>query len=171
MLRLVSLALMSALSLLAQSHQLEMTAGYNYQNSDQGEGIRANLHGWFADLQYDLSEHLAVTAEVDSYYGHSQSESLQQQNFVVGPQFTLRKEEARSRPFVYVQSGLQRSSSAGTITHSFNLQIGGGLEIKLRDRVHFQITPVEYNFALESGTPAHSYGVKTALIWTLWKQK
>ena len=107
MLRLVSLALMSALSLLAQSHQLDMTAGYNYQNSDQGEGIRANLHGWFADLQYDLSEHLAVTAEVDSYYGHSQGESLQQQNFVVGPQFTLRKEEARSRPFVYVQSGLQ----------------------------------------------------------------
>jgi hypothetical protein len=55
--------------------------------------------------------------------------------------------------------------------HSFNLQIGGGLEIKLQDRVHFQVTPAEYNCALESGTPAHSYGVKTGLIWTLWKQK
>jgi hypothetical protein len=66
---------------------------------------------------------------------------------------------------------VQRSSSAGTITHSFNLQIGGGLEIKLHARVHIQITPAEYNFALVSGTPAYSYGVKTAFIWTLWKQK
>ena len=89
---------MSALSLLAQSHQLDMTTGYNYQNSDQGQGIRASLHGWFADLQYDLTEHFAVTAEVDSYYGHSQAESVRQQNFVVGPQFTFRNEEARLRP-------------------------------------------------------------------------
>ena len=171
MLRLVSVGLVSALSLLAESRQLDMTAGYNYQNSDQGQGIRVSLHGWFADLQYDLTEHLAVTAEVDSYCGHSKGESLRQQNFVVGPQFTFRKEEARLRPFVYVQSGMQRSSSAGTTAQSFNFQIGGGLEIKLQDRVHSQITPAEYNFALESGAPAHSYGVKTALIWTLWKQK
>ena len=171
MLRLFSLALVSALSLVAQSHQLDLTTGYNYQNSDQGQGVRARLHGWFADLQYDLTEHLAITGEVDSYYGDSQGESLKQQNFVVGPQFTFRSEEARLRPFLYVQSGDQRSSSAGTITHSFNLQVGGGVEIKLQDRVHLQITPAEYNFALVSGTPAHSYGVKTAVIWTFWKQK
>jgi hypothetical protein len=171
MLRLVSLGIVSALALLARSHQLDMTAGYNYQNSDQGQGVRTSLHGWFADFQYDLTEHLAVTAEVDGYYGHSQGESLRQQNFVVGPQFTFRNEEARLRPFMYVQSGVQRSSSAATITHSFNLQMRGGLEIKLQDRLHFQITPAEYNFALVSGAPAHSYGVKTALIWTLWKEK
>jgi hypothetical protein len=34
--RLFSLALMSALSLVAQSHQLDLTIGYNYQDSDQG---------------------------------------------------------------------------------------------------------------------------------------
>jgi hypothetical protein len=62
MLKLASLGLMSALSLLAQSRQLDMTTGDNYQNSDQGQGKRASLHGWFADLQYDLTERLAVTS-------------------------------------------------------------------------------------------------------------
>ena len=34
--------------LMAQSHQLSVATGYNYQNSDKGHGVRVNLNGWFA---------------------------------------------------------------------------------------------------------------------------
>jgi hypothetical protein len=90
MLKLASLGLMSALSLLAQSRQLDMTTGYNYQNSDQGQGKRASLNGWFADLQYDLTERLAVTSTCklvavwsSSYWTESICRSRRQNNFAL----------------------------------------------------------------------------------------
>jgi hypothetical protein len=43
-----------------QSHELAVSGGYNYQNSDQGNGVRANLHGWFASVQVDLNRRTAV---------------------------------------------------------------------------------------------------------------
>jgi hypothetical protein len=169
--RFLLIGLLIGTRLLGQSHALDLTTGYNYQNSDQGQGVRASLNGWFADLQFDFNEHVAITGEIDNYYGRSQGDRLRQQNFVVGPQVIFRNEDALLRPFVYVQCGDQRSSSTGSITHSFNLQVGGGIEIKLQERLHAQITPAEYNFARVSGTPARSWGIKTALVWTLWRQR
>jgi hypothetical protein len=166
---LIGLALGS--HLLGQSHALDLTTGYNYQNSDQGQGVRASLNGWLADLQFDLNQHIAITGEIDSYYGRSQGDRLRQHNFVVGPQVIFRNDDALLRPFLYVQGGDQRTSSTGSTTHAFNLQVGGGFEIKLQERVHAQITPAEYNFALVSGTPTHSWGIKTAFVWRLWKQR
>ena len=64
----------------AQSHELAVGGGYNYQNSDQGNGVRANLHGWFASAQFDLTSMVSLTAEVDNYYGHVQRQSTTQQN-------------------------------------------------------------------------------------------
>ena len=158
-------------SLMAQSHQLALATGYNYQNSDQGEGVRRNLNGWYASLQYDLNEMVSVTMEVDSYYGSLQGRSLRQQNYIAGPQFTFRDARARWRPFVFVQAGDQRSSFAGAVTHSFDLQIGGGLETKINDRVSLQLTPAEYNLATQSGTLTHSVSANLGVIWALWKQQ
>lgn len=169
LLLLVLLGESGALS--AQSHQLDLATGYNYQNSDQGGGSRSNLNGWYSNLQYDLSEMISVTAEVDCYYGSFQRQSLSQQNYVAGPQFTFRRAKARWRPFVFLQAGDQRLSSLGSVTHSFDLQIGGGLETRLSDRVSLQFVPAEYSLALESGTPTHSVSTNFGVIWTLWKQQ
>jgi Outer membrane protein beta-barrel domain len=154
----------------ADSHELDLATGYNYQNSDQGEGIRSNLNGWYASLQYDLSEMVSVGVEVDSFYGSLQGQSLRQQNYIAGPQFTFRSARARWRPFVFIQAGDQRSSS-DTVTHSFDLQIGGGLQTRLNDHVSLQLIPAEYNLAIQSGTPTHSISVNFGVIWTLWKGK
>lgn len=155
--------------LTAQSHQLDLATGYNFQDSDQGEGIRKNLNGWYASLQYDLSEMVSVTVEVDSYYGSLQGRSLRQQNYIAGPQLTFRSARARWRPFVTIQAGDQRSSLAGAVTHAFDLQIGAGLETKLNQRVSLQLTPAEYNLAIQSGTATHSVSASLGVIWTLWK--
>ena len=154
----------------ADSQQLDLATGYNYQSSDQGEGSRSNLNGWYVSLQYDLSERISVTAELDSYYGSFQRQSLRQQNYVAGPQFTFRSANAKWRPFIFMQAGDQRSSFLNSVTHSFDLQIGGGLETKLSNRVSLQLTPAEYNLAVQSGTPTHSVSANIGVIWTLWKQ-
>jgi hypothetical protein len=135
-------------ALRAQSQQLDLAIGYNYQNSDQGNGIRSNLNGWYSNLRYDLTDTISVTAEIDNYCGSLQRQSLKQQNYVAGPQITFRNAHARWRPFIFIQAGDQRSSSLGIVTHSFDLQIGGGVQTKLSDRISLQITPAEYNLAI-----------------------
>jgi hypothetical protein len=132
--------------LAAQSHQLDFTTGYNYQNSDQGQDVRANLNGWFASLQFDLSDLLSINGEVDNYYGSIQEASAKQQNFVVGPQLTFGPEKAKLRPFVYVEAGDQRSSSSGSVDHSFDLQTGAGVQVKLTERLALQFVPAEHDF-------------------------
>jgi hypothetical protein len=64
----------------AQSHTFSGSVGYNYQNSDHGQGFRANLNGWFAAGQFDFNDHLSVEGEADSYYGRLQDTPSTQQN-------------------------------------------------------------------------------------------
>jgi hypothetical protein len=104
--------------LTAQSHKLDLTAGYNFQNRNQGGGERSDLNGWFSSLSFDVTDALSINAEVDNYYGSSQGAGTNQQNFVIGPQFTFRDEEAKIRPLAYVESGDQRLSSGGAVDHS-----------------------------------------------------
>jgi hypothetical protein len=157
--------------LAAQSHQLSVAAGYNYQNSDQGNGVRVNLNGWFASAQFDFNSTVSLSAEADNYYGFLRGVGVSQQNFIVGPQFTFRPDQAKFRPFVYTQAGDQRSASSGSTDHSFNLQIGGGIQIKLSQRSSLQITPAEYTLATPNHMFTHSYSAKVGISWTLWEQE
>jgi hypothetical protein len=79
----------------AQSHSLSIASGYNYQNSDQGHGLRVNLNGWFASGQFDFDNTVSLSVEADKYYGSLRGNSMTQQNFVVGPQFTFGSEKAK----------------------------------------------------------------------------
>jgi hypothetical protein len=77
-LTIIALMLLSP-PLWAQSHKLDFTAGYNFQNSDQGSGVRSNLNGWFSSLSFDVTPVLSINLEVDNYYGSSQGASAKQQ--------------------------------------------------------------------------------------------
>src|SRR5258708_26067756 len=142
--------------LMAQSHQLEFTTGYNFQNSDQGSGVRANLNGWFSSLSFDLTHVLSINVEVDNYYGSIQGANSKKQNFVIGPELTFGSETAKLRPLVYVEAGDQRSSYAGMVDHSFDLQVGGAVQVKLSDRFALQFVPAEYDLATPSSGTTHS---------------
>ncbi|WP_035355986.1 outer membrane beta-barrel protein [Edaphobacter aggregans] len=165
---LLSLAIFSPGT--ARSQQFDLAGGYNYQNSDQGQGLRTHLNGWYASGQFDLNDHFALTLEADNYYGSVNSEDERQQNFVFGPQYIFLQEDRRTRPFLYVQAGDQRSSTNNEVEHAFNLQIGGGLQIKVSQRFSLQLTPAEYSFVKASSGPTHSFSAKVGISWTAWKK-
>ena len=169
---LLALALFFATPLMAQSSkQFDVTLGYDYQNSDQGEGLRTNLNGWFGSAQFDFTKTFALTAEMDNYYGTFQEKPARQQNFVVGPQLTFGHEKAKAKPFVYLQGGDQRSSSAGNVEHAFNLQLGRGFQLQISERFALQVTPAEYSLVTQSAGVTHSYGAKVGFTWTAWKSE
>ena len=170
-LRYIALLVFLCCHVFAQSHELAVGGGYNYQNSDQGNGVRANLHGWFASAQFDLTNMVSLTAEVDNYYGHVQRQGTTQQNFIAGPQFTFGSEQAKIRPFAYAQVGDQRSSLGGNVENAFNLQVGAGVQIKLSDKLSLQFTPAEYSMATPNASPTHSYSAKLGISWTIWKHR
>jgi hypothetical protein len=64
--------------------------------------------------------------------------------------------------------GDQRSASGGNADHAFNLQVGGGVQIKVSQRTSLQITPAEYTLATPNHMLTHSYSMKVGLSWTLW---
>ena len=70
MTRLSLLTIVFCLPVLAQSHEISLTAGYNRQNSDQGNGIRANLTSMdgFAAGQFYLNNTVSIASEIGSYY-------------------------------------------------------------------------------------------------------
>ncbi len=169
MARTTLIVLVSCLRLLAQSHQVSVAGGFNYQNSDQGRGVRVNLNGWFASAQFDLNNTVSIGIEADNYYGSLGGVGMTQQNFVIGPQFTFGGDQAKLRPFIYAQAGDQRSASSGSVDHAFNLQIGGGVQVKLSQRISLQITPAEYTLATPDHLFTHSYSAKVGISWTVWQ--
>jgi hypothetical protein len=167
---LLSLAVLTIIPLIARSQQLDLAGGYNYQNSDQGQGVRTNLNGWYVSGQYDLNDHFAFTVEADNYYGAVDRQTERQQNFVFGPQYMFLPEERKARPFLYLQAGDQRSSTGDEVEHAFNLQIGGGFQFKLGERFALQLTPAEYSFVKAESGPTHSFSAKVGVSWTAWKK-
>ena len=132
--------------------------------------MRVNLNGWFASAQFDFNNTVSLTAEADNYYGSLQGVAMSQRDFIVGPEFTFGSDQAKFRPLVYTQAGDQRSVSSGSADHAFNLQIGGGIEIKLPHRSSLQITPAEYTLAAPNHVLTHSYSAKVGFSWTLCEQ-
>jgi hypothetical protein len=169
MMRTTLAILTLCIPLVAQSHQLSVAGGYNFQNSDQGHGVRVNLNGWFASAQFDFTKTVSLSIEADNYYGSLRGVGMSQQNFIVGPQFTFGSEQAKLRPFAYTQVGDQRSASGGNADHAFNLQVGGGVQIKVSQRTSLQITPAEYTLATPNHMLTHSYSMKVGLSWTVWE--
>jgi hypothetical protein len=160
-----------ATPLLAQSRQFDISAGYNYQSSDEGGGMRTNLNGWYGAAQLDFTHMIAITVEADNYYGALSGESERQQNFVIGPQLTFGSEKATLNPYTYLQGGDQRSSSSGSAEHAFNLQLGGGVQWKWSDNFALQATPFEYSLVTASNGLTHSFGSKIGVTWAAWKEK
>jgi hypothetical protein len=76
---------------------------------------------------------------------------------VIGPQYTFRADEAKVRPYIYLQAGDQRSSSAGNVDHAVDLQIGTGLQFTVTPRLAVQLAPAEYNFAYGQVGSTHNY--------------
>lgn len=78
--------------------------------------------------------------------------------------------------YCFTDHGQQReimagSSSAGMVDHSFDLQVGVGIQIKLSDRFSLQLIPPEYDLAILSSGATHSFTANAGTSWTLWRQK
>jgi hypothetical protein len=131
----------------------EFFAGYSYMRSnlDNDSLGTAGLNGINLQATAYFHENLGITADVTRGSGSNVEESgvdVHRWTYLFGPTYSLHT-SSQVTPFVHVLFGLdhERFSSQPApdyITHSFAADFGGGLDVKLADRVALRLAELDY---------------------------
>lgn len=165
--RAIVLLLISA-GLAAAQSKMEASVGWNFTHDDEGDGY-TQLNGWYGSLSYNLTQHLGLTFEHESYWGAFKNISTNQHVWLGGVNWKLLSSEHKISPFVQPLTGDTRSSYAGTIQHAFTFQVAGGADIKLAGPVSLELVPAEYVFERQGGQSLNSYTATVGLQFSFGK--
>jgi opacity protein-like surface antigen len=101
-----------------------------------------NRYGWVGSFGANINKWFAVKGEAaGNYYKGVQDDNVY--SFLGGPQFNLRRDNARATPWVHFLVGVQRGrelvftgASLSTVSRShLAMEPGGGLDVSLNSRV------------------------------------
>ncbi|HEX8494172.1 MAG TPA: outer membrane beta-barrel protein [Pyrinomonadaceae bacterium] len=143
------LLLAATLSIVAQeTPKAEVFGGYSWAGG--------NFHGWNTSVTGNVNKWFGVTADFSGHYGSEQFGALEEKqrglSFLAGPRFTLRRGK-RFTPFAYALFGgvnyrvsLEAAGQhvASASDTGFNMALGGGLDIKVNDRVAVRAFQIDY---------------------------
>jgi opacity protein-like surface antigen len=112
-----------------------------------------NFHGWNASVTGNITKRFGVVADFSGHYGSEVDGVLIQEDahsFLFGPRFAFRGK--RLTPFVYALFGATRFHESATIggqhlsdsDTGFSSAVGGGLDIKVNDRVAIRAFQLDY---------------------------
>lgn len=113
-----------------------------------------NFHGWNASLTGNITKRFGVVADFSGHYGSELGGSvlIQQDahSFLFGPRFSFRGK--RLTPFVYALFGATRFHESAIISGQelsesdtgFSSALGGGLDVKVNDRVAIRAFQLDY---------------------------
>jgi opacity protein-like surface antigen len=179
----------AAASALAQeSSKVEVFGGYSYLRADWSLGANRDLRGWNASINYNLNKILGVKAD---FSGHSTDGAIRFSpltdgsakidisnfTFLFGPQFSYRKNE-KVVPFAHVLlGGSRRKVFSGPIAipgvpvfnldstnTAFTAAFGGGLDIKLTNRLAFRLVQADYLLSRFNGWTQNNLRIGTGLV-------
>ena len=123
----------------------------------------ANFHGWNGSLTGNITKQFGIVADFSGHYGSELDGSVRihqdAHSFLFGPRFSFRGK--RLTPFVYALFGATRFHESAVITGQklshwdtgFSSALGGGLDVKVSDRVAIRAFQLDYfrpNFFGES---------------------
>lgn len=157
---LIALGLFLMISVPVAAQELpkaELFGGYSWAGG--------NFHGFDTSVTGNVNHWFGVTANFSGHKGHEDDgifrENQRALSFLFGPRFSIRKSK-RVTPFVYalfggvnfrvtlLASGQRLASASDT---GFNMALGGGLDVKVNDRLAIRAFQLDYlrpNFFGES---------------------
>jgi hypothetical protein len=113
-----------------------------------------NFHGWNASVTGNVTKRFGVVADFSGHYGSEIDGPLlvkeDAHSFLFGPRFTFRRK--RVSPFVYALFGVTRFHGSATVSGQtfseadtgFSSAVGGGMDIKLNNRVAVRAFQLDY---------------------------
>jgi opacity protein-like surface antigen len=149
---------------------VEIFGGYSYLRTDINPDfpffghaeLDKNMHGWNASATVNINKWLGVEADFSGHYGPRFDEggflpnprsNLRQHHhtFLFGPKFTVRN-NSRFTPYAHIMFGLAKAQVliiglddfGGATDKDFAMAMGGGVDIKLGDRIAIRPAQVDY---------------------------
>lgn len=172
----ISLFSISGVTVLAQeTPKLELFGGYSYLRADDVSS-GSNMNGWNASATGNTNDWFGVTLDFSGHYRKiiDLPQTRAQVNtylMAVGPRFAFRKSE-RMTPFVHLMVGVGRSGyRAETIAgrfdgvhYSYLLAAGGGVDLKLGDRLAYRLFQGDYVLTHFAGRVERQLRLSTGLV-------
>jgi opacity protein-like surface antigen len=123
----------------------EVFGGYSWSGG--------NFHGWDASVTGNINKRLGIVADFSGHYGSELGLVRVDQHahsFLFGPRLSFRGK--RLTPFVYGLFGATRFAESAVISGQhlsavstgFSLAIGGGLDVKVNDRIAIRAFQLDY---------------------------
>ncbi|MDR0311859.1 MAG: porin family protein [Acidobacteriota bacterium] len=128
----------------------DLFAGYSF-NRCVSEATECDLNGWNAALDFNVNNNWAITVDVSGYYGTFDDVApyngldVKSHNFLFGPKYTFGSSE-RVRPYVHALFGINHinPASPATVENNFAQAYGGGVDVRLNDKVFVRAVQVDY---------------------------
>jgi len=136
-----------------------IAAGWTYLYADQGAGERESINGWFLRPSVNVGKGFNLFFSNTNYYGANRKGSLNGHGYTLGVGHTIFA-TPHVKPSVFAESGVVRSSNAGSIVNQFAFATGFGLTIPLNKHVDLSLTPAEYVFLYPKGDPRNDFNAK-----------
>jgi opacity protein-like surface antigen len=174
----------TASALAQESSKVEVFGGYSYLRADLDLGENRDLRGWNASINYSLNKILGVKADFSGHYtdgaivffnpiiGPATKIETNDFTFLFGPQFSYRKND-RVVPFAHVLlGGVRRKVSSppdafiriDSTNTAFGIAFGGGLDIKLTNRLAFRPIQADYLLSRFGGWTDNNLRIGTGLV-------
>jgi opacity protein-like surface antigen len=173
----------AAASALAQENsRIEVFGGYSYYRADFDLDSNRDLRGWNASVNYNLNKILGVKADFSGHHTDgttlgSARVDIDNFTFLFGPQFSYRKND-KVVPFAHILLGGTRSKFVSgpidlpgipifnfdTTDTAFTTAFGGGLDIKLTNRLAFRLVQADYLLSRFSGFTQNNLRIGTGLV-------
>ena len=141
------LVFLALLPVMAQGvPRVEVFGGYSWAGG--------NFHGWNASVTGNVNKRFGIVADFSGHYGNELEGSIlvkkDAHSFLFGPRFSFRGK--RLTPFVYALFGATRFHESAIVAGQkfsdsdtgFSSAFGGGLDVKVNDRVAIRAFQIDY---------------------------
>lgn len=144
---LVAVVLMFSFSAMGQdTPKVELFGGYSYAGTGSNgfdASVAANINDWFG-----------LVADVGGQYTRLDdqefTEKIRSHSFLFGPRFSVRRK--RAVPFAHALFGVSKlkteTNEFGPLLSfrdtSFAMALGGGVDVKVNDRVAIRVVQIDY---------------------------
>ena len=120
----------------------EAFVGYQYTHANGPD-----LNGWNGALTYNLKDWLGVTADLSGTYGTG----AKLHTFLFGPTLPITRLKTETfRPFAHVLFG-GAIASDGVSSGAFAVALGGGLDVKVSERLSARLPQADWMLFRSSG--------------------
>jgi opacity protein-like surface antigen len=153
--------------------RFEAFAGFSYLRLDADIRNDRNLNGFNSSFTYNFNRFVGATGEVGGFYGNRSTSGakMDQFFFLAGPKFAFRG-NSRVTPFAHFLPGVVRQNikfgANDASSTQFALATGGGLDIKLTDRIALRGAQADYLMTRLGNSTQNNIRISTGFVVNFW---